>query len=139
MTTNTPAPLPPVRQDPRQVANTLKKTVNWNDPGLANGVALANGLPQGAFILDVLVEVVTPFNGTTPSITVGTNAANYNNIVNAGDVDETAAAVTRVTRGLGRSLAAAGDVIPFVKGTLAGDTTQGQLVIAILYDGGWDT
>jgi len=46
------------RQDPRQVVNTLKKTVNFNDPAIAAGVAFDNPLPQGAFILRVLVEIV---------------------------------------------------------------------------------
>jgi hypothetical protein len=127
------------RQDPRQVSNTLKKTVNWNDN--ASGVAspMANYLPQGAFITLVLVEVVTAFNGTGPTLTVGTNPTTYNNIVAAADVTWTAAAVTPVTRGLGRSLTAAGDVLPQVVYSATGAPSAGQAIVVIEFEGGWQS
>lgn len=135
MATNTAVVLPPARQDPRQVVNTLKLTINWNDAGVAAGVPFDNSLPQGAFIQDVLVEIVVPFNGTTPSLTIGTVSTAYNNIVAAADVDETAAAVTRVTRGLGRGLSAAGDVAVYGKLALTA-ASAGQAIIVIFYEGG---
>ena len=88
------------RQDPRQVSNTLKKTINWNDAASGVAVPMANYLPQGAYIMLCSVEVVTIFNGTTPTITVGTNAGSWNNIVAAADVTWTATGVTAVVRGL---------------------------------------
>lgn len=136
MTTNTAAVLPPARQDPRQVVNTLKKTINWNDAGVAAGVSFDNSFPMGAVILDCLVEVVTTFDGTTPSMTVGTVSTAYNNMVAAGDVDETVAGVTRVTRALGRSLTAAADIAPFVKLALT-NATKGQAIITFTFEGGW--
>jgi len=137
MATGTAAPLPPTRQDPRQVTNTLKKTVNWNDPDIANGVAFANSFPAGAFILQCLVEVITTFNGTGPALTVGTVGTAYNNMIAAGDVDETTAAVTSVTRPLGRSLTAAGPVTPYAKLAVTGSPTQGQAVVTFVFEGGW--
>ena len=128
------------RQDPRQVVNTLKKTVNFGDVGIAAGVAFDNPLPQGAFILGVLVEIVTAFNaGTTNVLTVGTvNAPPYNNIVNAADVNEGATGIYDVTRALGRSLTAAGDVTVFAQYTQTGTAaTTGQAIIVIEYEGGW--
>lgn len=141
MTTGTAQTNPATRQAPRQVVNSLKDTVNYNDAGIATGVAWDNALPQGAFIVDVLVEVVTVFNaGTTNVLTVGTNAATYNNIVAAGDVNEAAAAVTRVTTGLGRSVAASADVVPFSMYTQTGTAaTTGQAVVCIIYEGGWSS
>jgi hypothetical protein len=128
------------RQDPRQVANTLKKTINWNDAASGVAVPFANYLPQGAYILNVSVEVVTLFNGTTPTVTVGTNATTYNNIVAAGDVTWTAAAVTGpVVRGLGRSLTAAADVLPYATWNATGAPTQGQAIVVIEYEGGWQS
>ncbi len=130
------------RQDPRNVSNTIRKTVNFNDVGIGTGVAIGpDALPQGAFILGVWVEIVTVFNAVTTNVlTVGTNAASYNNIVNAGDVNETATGVTQVTRGLGRSLAAAGDTQVFVMYTQSGTAaTTGQAVIVIEFEGGWST
>ena len=134
MTTGTPGV--PDRQDPRQVVNTLKKIVNWNDAGLAAGIAFDNWLPAGAFINDVKVEIVTAFNGTTPSLTFGTNSSTFDNIVNAGDLNEGATGVTEVTRAYGRSLAAAGPVLPYVKGTLT-SASAGQAIIVISYEGGF--
>lgn len=128
------------RQDPRQVSNTLKKTVNWND--VASGVAVPfdNPLPRGAFILRVLVEIVVPFNGTTPSIVAGTVGAAYNNIVGAADVNEGVAGVYEATRGLGRALTAAADVLPYViSSNGGGGPSAGQAIIVIEYEGGWQS
>ena len=116
------------RQDPRQVANTLKKTVNYNDPGVASGVPFDNPLPQNAFILRVLVEVVAAFNaGATNVLTVGTVGAAYNNIVAAADVNEAVTGVYDVPRALGRALTASGDVLPYVLyAQTGGAATTGQ-------------
>lgn len=129
------------RQDPRQVANTLKKTVNYNDPGIGSGVAFDNPLPQNAFILRVLVEIVVAFNATTTNVlTVGTVGAAYNNMVAAADVNEAAVGVYDVTRALGRGLTAAGDVLPYAMYTQSGTAaTTGQAIIVIEFEGGWTT
>lgn len=129
------------RQDPRQVVNTLRKTVNYNDVGIGSGLAMENWLPQGAFLMRCLVEIVTAFNaGTTNVLTVGTNAAAYDNIVAAGDVDEAVVDVYDVTRAVGRGLASAGNVRPYVMYTQSGTAaTAGQAVILLSFDGGWAT
>lgn len=130
----------PDRVDPRQVTNTLKKTVNWNDNAAAVAAAFANYLPQGAFLTDVTVEVVTAFNGTTPTIAVGTVGAAYNNIVAAGDVNWGAAGVYKASRGLGRSLANAGPVLPYaLYNNGGGGPSAGQAIIVIEYEGGWQS
>jgi hypothetical protein len=65
-------------------------------------------------------------------------AATYNNIVNAGDVNEAVAGVYEATRGLGRSLASAADTTVFAMYTQTGTAaTTGQAVILIEYEGGW--
>lgn len=129
------------RQDPRQVVNTLKKTVNYNDPGIAAGVAFDNYLPQNAFIENVLVEVVAAFNAVTTNVlTVGTVGPNYTNIVAAADLNEGVTGVTQVTRALGRSLTAAGDALPYAQYTQTGTAASaGQAIIVIFYEGGWGT
>lgn len=128
------------RQDPRQVANTLKKTVNWNDAASGVAVPFDNPLPRGAFITRVLVEVVTAFNGTTPSVVAGTVGAGYNNIVAAADVNEAVAGVYEATRGLGRGLTANGDVLPYViYSNGGGGPSAGQAIIVIEYEGGWQS
>ena len=128
------------RQDPRQVTNTLKKTINWNDAATGVAVPFANYLPQNAFLTGVWVEVVTLFNGTTPTLTVGTNPTTYNNIVAAADVTWTAAAAAiNIARGLGRALTAAGDVLPYATWNATGAPTQGQAICVIEFEGGWQS
>lgn len=128
------------RRDPRQVTNTLKVTINYNDPGLSTGVALANYLPQGAFIITALTEVVTGFNaGTTNPISVGSNSPNFNNIVAAADITTPGTPGVYVsTGGRGRGVAASADQQLFVKYAPTGTAaTAGQAVILIEYEGGW--
>jgi hypothetical protein len=139
MATNTAPVSPPTRQDPRQVTNTLKKTVNFGDVGLSTGVAFANSLPMGAFITGVWVEIVTAFNaGTTNPLTVGTVSTAYNNIANTTDVNAGATGVYIAGRGLGRALTAAAEITPFVKYAPTGTAaTTGQAVIVIEFEGGF--
>lgn len=139
MATGTAAILPPPRHDARQVTNTLKKTVNFNDAGIATGVAFDNSIPQGAFITGIWVEIVTPFNAVTTNVlTVGTNSTTFNNLVAAADVNEAVAGVTLVTRGLGQSIPLAAGVTPFAVYTQTGAAaTAGQAVILIEYEGGY--
>jgi hypothetical protein len=127
------------RQDPRQVVNTLKKTTNFGDVGIAVGVAFENYLPQAAFITRVLTEIVTAFNaGGTNPYTVGTVGAAYNNIVAAGDVNPAVVGVYESTRALGRLLAAAGAVLPVAKyAQTGGAATTGQAITVICFEGGW--
>lgn len=128
------------RQDPRQVTNTLKKTINWNDAATGVAMPFANYLPQGAFLTGVWVEVVTAFNGTTPTVTIGISGGAANSIVAAADVTWTAAAAAiNVARGLGRALTAAGDVLPTATWNATGAPTQGQAICVIEFEGGWQS
>lgn len=143
MATGTAALIPPPRQDPRQVVNSLKRTLNFNDVDIAKA-AFDNSLPQGAFVIHVMCEIVTAFNaGTTNPITVGTNGpATYNNMLASGDITGATPGVYWIvasgTAKLGRAFAAAGDVAVFATyiptGTAA---TTGQAVIVVVYEGGW--
>src|SRR5581483_6239246 len=116
MATNTAPAYPQARRQAWQVTNTLKKTVNFNDPNIASGVAFDESLPAGAFIISVTIEIVTAFNaGTTNVLTIGTNATTYNNVVASGDVTPGTPSVAQPTRGLGRSLASAAETPVFAK------------------------
>lgn len=133
MATNSPGDQ--ARVQPRQVANTFRTTINWNDPGIAAGVVRAQ-LPLGAFILRQYVEVITPFNGgTTNVLTVGVNA-NMDNFVAAGDTNEAVAGIADITRPLGRSLTAAGVTNLGFKYTQTGTAaTAGQAEYVVEYEG----
>lgn len=131
------------RQDPRQVLNTLKKTVNFNDVGIggALGNTFDNYLPQSAIIVGAYCEIVTPFNAVTTNVLLcGTNAGSLNNIFNAADINEAVAGFYESTRSYGRSLTSAGNVLPAVQYTQTGGVaTAGQAVFLILFEGGWQT
>ena len=124
------------RQTQLQVSHAIRRTVNFNDPGMAAGVPFLT-LPLGAYITDVQVEIVTGFNaGTTNVLTVGTNGPTYNNIVSAADLNPANPGVTVATRGWGRGLASAADTPVFVAYTQTGTAaTQGQAVIVIEFEG----
>jgi hypothetical protein len=128
------------RQDPRQVPNTLVLTVNYNDAGIATGVK-GGTLPANARIIDVIVEIITVFNAATTNVlTVGTNASSYNNIVAAADVNEGAAAATRVETGIGGKIARGADIDVYATYTQTGTAaTAGKAEITIVYEGGWLT
>lgn len=136
MTTNTAGSA--ARQDPRNVSNTIEKTVNYNDSGIAAGFKIGT-LPAGAFLVGVFVEVITAFNAGSNVLTVG-GSSSFNELVAAADVNEAAAAVTAVTRGLGRSFAASADTDVHVKYVAGGATpSAGQAKIVIVFTGGWST
>lgn len=141
MTTNTAQLLPPVRQDPRQVVNTLKKRISFNTAGIAAGVAFDNSLPQGAVILAVLVEIITAFNAATTNVlTVGTNSTTYNNMVAAADVNEGAVGTTRVERAIGGSLLRSAELTPYVAFNQSGTAaTAGDAEVTIFYEGGFSS
>lgn len=143
MTTNTAGTSN--RQDPRQVPNTIKRTLNATASDIAAApigtLPSGNPLPQGAFIIDVLVEVVTAFNAATTNVLLmGTNSASFNNMVATGDVDLTTTGVYRVSRGTGRALLNAADTGIYAIFVQSGTTaTTGSAVITVTYEGGFSS
>lgn len=133
------------RQDPRQVVNSIKRTLTYSDSDVAQAPigTLPNGnpLPQNAFILDVVVEVVTAFNAaTTNTLSIGTNTGSWNNIAQTADVNLAATGVTKVSRGWGRSLTNASDTSAYAVYTQSGTAaTAGQAVIVITFEGGFSS
>lgn len=119
------------RNQARQVPNTFRKQFNWNDSG--NGVnQAALQIPQGAFLVRALLEIVTAFDGGA-SIIFGSGAG-ANDIIAAGDVNEAAVGVYDVTRGLGRAIAAAADTTLYSRLTSVAGTV-GQAELVLIYEG----
>ena len=140
MTTNTTPSFPASRRDPRQVPNTLKRVLNFNDSDIAQA-SFFNALPQGAVILQVIVEIITAFNaGTTNPLTVGTNSTTFNNMATTGDINAAVAAVNLPTRGIGQSIAAAADTPVFATYIPTGTApTTGKAMITIVFEGGYSS
>lgn len=140
MTTNVTPTFPPARRDPRQVSNTLRRTLNLSDVD-AGTAAFFSSLPAGAYIISVQVSVLTVFNaGSTNTLTIGTNGPTYNDICASGTVNPAALGNTVVTTGNGLAtvLNATSDVAVFAKyGQTGTPATTGKLVILIEFEGGW--
>ena len=119
---------------PFQAVHYLKMTVNYNDTNISTGIPFAAYLPGGAQILFTTVNVLTAFNAATTNVlTVGQNATSYNDIVNAGDVNEGATGSAMVLRGADLDLTAA-DALPYIKYAQTGTAaTAGKAVIVIAY------
>ena len=125
----------PARQLPEQEIHYLRKTVNFNDANISSGVLHPFWLPAGAQILFTTVNIITAFNaGTTNVLTVGQNASNYNDIVNATDVNEAVTGSTMVLRGADLDLTTGGvDVqvgFKYTQSGAAATTGKAQIVIA---------
>jgi len=124
----------PARNDGFQSVIWQRVTINFNDAGIASAVQFGS-IPQDAFIVFVIPDIETVFNAVTTNVlTIGTTQANANELVAAGDVNEAAVGATSVTRGLGRSLTAAGDVGLWAKYTQTGTAaTAGRATCVIGY------
>ena len=130
------------RVDPRQVLNTIKRTVLFGDDDATampiGNQPSGNPLPQDAFVVKLMVDVRTAFNAATTNILlIGTNSATFTNMCATGDVDLATIGVYEVTRGYGRSLFNSADTGVYAIYAQGGTTaTAGNAVITITYEGG---
>lgn len=71
---------PNPRQNALQMLHFYRKRVNWNDTNIGTGAYMCT-IPAGAIITSTDVVVNAAFNaGTTNSLSVGGNSANYNDV-----------------------------------------------------------
>jgi hypothetical protein len=125
-----PNKTPVARALSAQVIQFIRATINYNDAGIAGGVAFAK-IPQNAFIVGVWSHVITAFNaGTTNVASVGTSAAATEILATIpaalGFNANTAAA------GLGMAVTQTGDVTVYAKYAQTGTAaTAGQAVVVI--------
>lgn len=119
-------------QLPWETIGAKRVRVNYNDSGITSGKKIAT-IPAGTRLFGALVYVKTAFNDSgTDTLTVGTNASSYNNIVASGDVDATTASKgTWVVTGFDLDITADTDV--YVKYTgQNSDATAGVADIFLL-------
>lgn len=76
------------RQFETQQTHYLRRTVNFNDAGIANGVLLGT-VPSGSVIMHVRILVTTVFNGTSPTLQGGTTGTGTNLFTNTDAVPGT--------------------------------------------------
>lgn len=116
----------------QNLVHSLRKEVNYNDPGIASGVVIGR-LPANAQITQALARVRTSFNaGTTNVLTVGTNASSYDNILGTADIAEGSAGNNAAPLANLQEALAETDVL--VRYTQTGTAaTQGKAVIHIAY------
>lgn len=133
MATGTPGSS--ARQNNTQQTHYLRFSVTYSDNGLASGVG-KQWLPRGAVITSTSVYVGAAFNAATTNVlTVGTNSAAYDNLIAAGDVDESAPALTNGVKPTGTALGPlAADAQVVVKYAQTGTAaTAGSAVVVIHY------
>lgn len=117
-----------------QQVHYIFKSVTYSDSGISAGtLEFPASLPAGAHIIQTNVDITTAFAATTTNVlTVGTVSGTATDIVSAGDIDETTAAMT-IVKGVG-TLSASGEKKIYVKFTGAGTAnTAGAADICVLY------
>ena len=116
----------------QNLVHYLRKEVNYNDPGIASGVVIGR-LPANAQVMQALARVRTTFNaGTTNVLTVGTNPANYDNILGTADVAEGSVGTNVAPlANLQETLAEADVLVKYTQTGIA--ATQGKAIIHIAY------
>lgn len=117
------------REHPLQLVHYMRKSVAFDTPSIATGVPMPAYLPAGAEILWAAVKIKETFDGSA-SMSVGTNANDYNDIVASAEIDEgTAQATVSFT---GADLTISADTLPYVKITHS-NGSQGQATVIIAY------
>ncbi len=130
MPTNVPGTT--ARQYHQQQVHYIRRTVNFNDPGIAGGVPIGI-LPAGATIIDAQVVVTTAFNAaTTNNLLVGTTAGG-NDIIATGDSAAGTTGLKRLASAtIGVNAVRAADTTLFAAYTQSGTAaTAGRAVICI--------
>lgn len=112
----------PAYQIEHSVPHVIKKYVTYSDAGASAGTLKIGTAPKNSLFGPTLVQMATV---GTAALTVGTASGTANNIVTAGDVNETVAAVTSVA-GVG-VLDASNDVPIYVK--WAADTAGAAYIV----------
>lgn len=121
------------REHPLQMVHYLRREVNFNTNGIADGVAINAKLPAGAEILFTQVKIKTAFNAASTNVlTVGTNASSYNDLINSTDVDEGSTGGTVSYRGMDVTVTNPTSV--FIKYTQSGTAaTTGKAVVIVAF------
>ena len=110
----------------------LRKVVSFDTADIATGVPMNAKLPNGAIVLFTTVNIDTVFNAVSTNVlTVGTVSTAYNNLIAAGDVDETTLGATTLTS---KALKVAADTDVYIKYTQTGTAaTTGAATVVVAY------
>lgn len=123
------------RQFETQQTHYLRRTVNFNDAGIANGVLLGT-VPSGSIIMHVRILVTTAFNAATTNVLQGGTTGTGTNLFTSTDA---AAGTAGPKTAAGAANQAAGLVITqdqdlFVSYTQTGTAaTAGSATIVVEY------
>jgi hypothetical protein len=117
------------RQFHTQQNHYLRKAVNYNDTGIAAGVAMGS-IPAGARILECRIYVDTAFNAaTTNNLLVGTTAAGNDIVATGTSAAGTAGYKVSTT---GNTLTFAADTPIYVAYTQTGTAATAGVAVIIL-------
>jgi len=122
MRPNTIIPAP----DAKGYVGVIKFRLRFDEPNAALGIWKSTVQP-GMQLMPATARVITPFNGTTPSVTVGTNGS-QDNILGAADITEAGATVVPVDTGVALAFTVATPI--YARAVLTG-ATAGELEVTI--------
>jgi hypothetical protein len=121
----------PARIYSANVIHAVRGVISFDTSGVATGVEIGT-IPAGSFVAGTHVHVTTLFNGTTPTVTVGTAADDDGFATSLGVVPGTAGVKLNLTGAQsGDSLTADTPVV--VKHTTGGSTTTGRAVVVVTF------
>lgn len=111
----------------------LRKEVAFNTSGIDTGVAMNASVPPNSIIIGTSVSIDTVFNAASTNVlTVGTVSTAYNNLIAAGDVDETSLGVTTITSKSIKTGSSSTDV--YIKYAQTGTAaTTGAATVVVMY------
>jgi hypothetical protein len=122
------------RRNALQLVHYLRIAVNYNDPGIAAGVAKQT-LPAGAIIIGTDVLVTTVFNAATTNVLTVGCAGVADNIVAAADANEAALGLTQNIKPTGTALVplAADSLVKVAYTQTGAAATTGKAIVIVKY------
>lgn len=115
-----------------QQVHYIAKSFTYSDTGIDTGILeFPASLPANAHIIRTQVKINTAFAATTSNVlTIGTASGTANDIVTAGDINETVTGVTNVT-GVG-VISSSAEKKLYIKFTGAGTANTAGAAVAII-------
>lgn len=115
------------------VPHVLRKSVAYNTTDIATGVSMGK-IPNGALITAVKVLIETVFNAATTNVLTVGKLGTLNAYLQAGDVDETAAAFTVVTARAAKLSAETEILVTYTQSGTAATTGAATVIVEYVLD-----
>lgn len=119
------------RQNEHQTVHFIRFNVVWNQAATAVQVSMGSAIPANAVVTRINVAVQTAFNGTTPTLDVGTAAAPTALV--SGQTVATVSSVAVLPATLGGIMSSSADMELFVRLNYTGSPSAGAGTVVVEY------